>query len=80
MSVYPNEYDNLDVNFIDLLKKRRYTTRVKVEKYLNTDQGQRTFVEYERTIRLVFKGGKIGWIKPSQGLNIRMENPLHQIH
>lgn len=80
MSVYPNEYDNLDVNFIDLLKKRRYTTRVKVEKYLNTDQGQRTFVEYERTIRLVFKGGKIGWIKPSQGLNIRMKNPLHQIH
>lgn len=71
MTVTPWEYDNLDVNFLEILKKKRYTNREKVENYLNTDQGQRTYVEYERTIKIIFRSGKVGWIKPSRGVNVR---------
>ena len=71
MTVNPWEYDDLDVDFLKILKRKRYTTREKVENYLITDQGQRTFVEFERTIKVIFRSGKVGWLKPSKDINMR---------
>jgi hypothetical protein len=71
MTVNPWEYDDLDVDFLKILKRKRYTTREKVENYLNTDQGQRTFVEFERIIKVIFRSGKVGWLKPSKDINMR---------
>ena len=71
MTIYPWEYDNLEQDFIEQLKNKRYTTKEKVEKLLETAHGQRLYVEYERTIRVIFKSGKKGWLKPSRDINIR---------
>jgi DNA invertase Pin-like site-specific DNA recombinase len=71
MAVNPWEYDDLEVGFLEILRKKRYTTREKVETYLATAQGQRTFVEYEKTIKVIFRSGKVGWLKPSKDINIK---------
>jgi len=75
MTIDPWEYDDLDVAFLEILRKKRYTTREKVEAYLNTDQGQRAFVEFERTIKVIFRSGRVGWLKPSKNVNIRFNKP-----
>jgi hypothetical protein len=75
MTIDPWEYDDLDVDFLEILRKKRYTTREKVENYLNTDQGQRTFVEFERTVKVIFRSGRVGWLKPSKSVNIRFNKP-----
>ena len=73
MVLNPWELADVDSGFMSVLKRKRYKTQSSIENYLNTDHGKRAYVEYERSIRIVFKTGKTGWIKPSKSISVRFD-------
>ena len=63
-----DDLDLLDIDFLKILKKKRYKTEPEQMTYLLTKAGQRTFDKYHRTFTVEFKNGVMKYVQPSKRL------------
>lgn len=73
------DIEDLDQEFIDEIKRRRYKTRDQQLEYLLTAAGQRTYTQYHRQFVVVFKNGVTKYVQPWKGIVLDFKSGVRRL-